>query len=148
MDNVIISHINASSPKYAGVWDLREEVLRKPLGMSLKNEDLSDDLVDTIFIAELNNQVIGCLMLHVINEQIFKLRQMAVNIEYQGSGIGRLLVSSAEAYAANAGYARIVLHAREVATGFYHRLGYAITGDQFTEVGVPHFRMEKKLTRR
>lgn len=143
MDNLTISYINSTSPKYLQVWDLREEVLRKPLGMSLKNEDLSNDHKDVIFIAEQNGFVVACLMLHQVAADVYKLRQMAVTKELQGKGIGKILVTAAEIFAAQNGYKKIVLHAREVATGFYHSLGYWQVGEEFSEVGIPHFAMEK-----
>lgn len=145
MDNLKISYINSTSPKYLQVWELREEVLRKPLGMSLKNEDLSNDHVDTIFIAEQNGVVVACLMLHRVAADVYKLRQMAVSQELQGKGIGRILVSAAEIFAVQNGYKKIVLHARKVATGFYDALGYKQVGDQFSEVGIPHYAMEKAI---
>lgn len=143
MDNITISHITHSSPKYQQVWDLREEILRKPLGMSLKNDDLSWDYIDGFFIAEHNNKVIGCVMLHHLSSVELQLRQMAVCSEWQGKGIGRLLVMAAEKFAWENGYRVIVLHARKVAMGFYTSMNYSITSDEFTEVGIPHFIMEK-----
>jgi predicted GNAT family N-acyltransferase len=145
MSGITISHINSSSPKYRQVWDLREEILRKPLGMSLKNEDLSKDHTDTIFIAELNDEVIACLMLHRIDEETLQLRQMAVSDEWQGKGVGRLLVIAAEQYSKSEEFTKIILHARKVAVGFYKRLEYHISGEEFTEVGIPHFLMGKGL---
>lgn len=43
------------------------------------------------------------------------------------------------------GYARIYLHAREYAVGFYEKLGYECFGEPFTEVGIPHRHMQKFL---
>jgi predicted GNAT family N-acyltransferase len=40
----------------------------------------------------------------------------------------------------------MVLHARETAVPFYLKLGYEVVGGQFEEVGIPHFKMEKKLS--
>jgi predicted GNAT family N-acyltransferase len=37
------------------------------------------------------------------------------------------------------------MHAREVAVGFYRKCGYAVQGEPFLEVTIPHFHMEKKL---
>jgi len=145
MDKLIISYINTSSPKYGDVWQLREEILRKPLGLSLKNEDLTWDHVDTIFIAEHNNKVIGCLMLHKVAGAHIKLRQMAVYSEWQGMGVGSRLVKAAEEFCIHKGYNRIGLHARNIATGFYKSLGYTISGSEFFEVGIPHYAMEKKI---
>jgi N-acetylglutamate synthase-like GNAT family acetyltransferase len=147
MDNIIISRIGNSSPKYQQVWDLREEVLRKPLGMSLKNDDMSWEPMDDIFIAEHDGKVIGCLLLHHIDNDRLKLRQMAVYDDWQGKGIGRLLVNAAEKFAAEKGYDKMVLHARKVAAGFYKSMNYTTAGDEFTEVGIPHFVMEKSMVR-
>lgn len=145
MENITISYITINSPKYKQVWELREEVLRKPLGLSLKNEDLSWDNNDVMFIAEHNGKVIGCLMLHEVAGGDIKLRQMAVYNNWQGKGIGRMLVNSAEKFCAEKGYCRIVLHARKEALGFYNALGYAAHGDEFSEVGIPHFAMVKPV---
>jgi predicted GNAT family N-acyltransferase len=147
MDNIVVSRINSSSPKYTQVWDLREEILRRPLGMSLKNEDLSRDHTDTIFIAEKNDKVIGCLMLTPLDTDRLQLRQMAVYSEWQGKNVGRLLVSAAERFLQNEGYKTMVLHARKVAAGFYRNLGYTVTSGEYMEVGIAHFTMEKNISR-
>jgi predicted GNAT family N-acyltransferase len=84
-------------------------------------------------------------MLHRVAADIYKLRQMAVSGELQGKGIGKMLVAAAEVFAAQNGYNKIVLHARKVAMGFYHALGYTQAGTEFSEVGIPHYAMEKTL---
>ncbi|MBS1687606.1 MAG: GNAT family N-acetyltransferase, partial [Bacteroidetes bacterium] len=40
MAQISIKEIKVNTPEYEQVWELREEVLRKPLGQSLKNDDL------------------------------------------------------------------------------------------------------------
>ena len=146
MEGISIKEILITDPEYAGVYDLREETLRKPLGMSLENEDLSADRTDTILAAMKDGKVIGCLMLQHKNDTTIKLRQMAVASEWQGRDIGRLLVAQAEETARHKSYTRIILHARDVAKGFYEKLGYTAAGDMFTEVGIPHVMMEKDLS--
>jgi len=37
------------------------------------------------------------------------------------------------------------MHARKTAIGFYEKSGYSVIGDEFTEVGIPHFEMVKKI---
>jgi len=145
MNNITISIINSVSPKYDQVFELRDKILRKPLGMSLKNDDLSRDHSDAIFIAEQNNKIIGCVLLHHLDNERTQLRAMAVYDEWQGKGIGRLLVNALEDFSRREGYKKIILHARKVALGFYSRLGYSIKGGEFTEVGIPHYMMEKTL---
>jgi predicted GNAT family N-acyltransferase len=145
MNDITIHTIDIHHPAYQQVWQLREDVLRKPLGLSLKNEDLSMDAQDTIFTAVHDEQVLGCVMMHPVNKDVIKLRQMAVYPEWQGKGLGAVLVEAAEQYSLQQGYRKIILHARMVAYNFYSKLGYSSIGDRFTEVGIPHVLMEKVL---
>ena len=132
---------------YQQVFDLREEILRKPIGLSLKNEDLGADANDMIVIAEQEGSIIGCLMIQQTpDKDIVKLRQMAVAESSQGLGIGRMLVAGAEKIIQHQGKQKIKLHARITAEGFYKNLGYSTISDVFTEVGIPHIIMEKELT--
>lgn len=137
--------VAVTDPEYKEVFALRDEVLRKPLGQSLHNDDLSRDYTDAILAAKHDNKVIACLMLHHIHSQEVQLRQMAVYNHWQGKGIGKLLVQFAENYARNKGYSKVMLHARKVAMGFYAGMGYQQYGDMFEEVGIPHFMMEKRI---
>src|ERR1700761_3859556 len=66
MSAITIQIIDVTDPAYQQVWQVREEVLRKPLGMSLKNEDLSMDAEDVIFAAMADDKVVGCVMLHPV----------------------------------------------------------------------------------
>jgi predicted GNAT family N-acyltransferase len=145
MDPIHIQNINAQHPLFTQVFDLREKVLRKPLGISLHNEDTSADEKDVIWIAIKNHHVIACLMLKDQGKGVLKLRQMAVDADLQGKGIGRLLIQKAEKEAQNLGFSKIELHARQYAQGFYERLGYTVSGQIFEEVGLPHVFMDKLL---
>jgi N-acetylglutamate synthase-like GNAT family acetyltransferase len=143
MSDIQISTITSVAPEYEEVFTLRDEVLRKPLGMSLKNDDLSRDHYNTIFIARHEGAVVGCVLLHPLSSETAQLRAMAVYNAWQGKGVGRKLVEALEDHCWKNGYGRIVLHSRKVAMGFYSALGYTVTGNEFTEVGIPHFLMEK-----
>ncbi len=146
MEGIVVRRIDINDAQYPQVYTLREEMLRKPIGLSLKDENLSADAQNAIFIAEQNGSVIGCVMLYPIaDDEKIKLRQMAVYNEWQGMGIGRMLVDAAENYAKEKGYSSIILHARTVSEGFYKKLGYDTTSSEFTEVGIPHVVMEKDV---
>ena len=101
---------------------MREEVLRRPLGRSLKDQDLSRDAEDKIVIAMDEERVIGCVDTHPKPGGVLKLRAMAVYEEYRGAGIGARLVREAEKIARADGYKKIDLHARIVAKDFYAKL--------------------------
>lgn len=141
-----IKEIAFGSSDYEKVWQLREEVLRKPLGQSLKNDDLSWDEHDHILAAFEGDEAIGCVILHPKENGIMKLRQMAVHPSQQGRGVGTLIVKAAEKAALKYGFKKMDMHARMVALDFYKKLGYSVVSDTFTEVGIPHVVMEKSLS--
>ena len=146
MNNISISFINSASPRYSEVFDLRDEILRKPLGMSLRDEDMTRDQINTIFIAEHENKIIGCVLMEPKGPDTVQLRAMAVYNNWQGKGVGRLLVQALEAHAWEHGYSKIMLHARKVVLGFYKSMDYRQVGDEFKEVGIPHYQMEKTIS--
>ena len=79
------------------------------------------------------------------NPETVRLRQMAVLNDLQGKGIGRALMSFAENIARDRGYKNLIMNARKNAIGFYEKMGYKVAGDEFTEVTIPHYVMEKEL---
>ena len=142
---VTIKRITTGTAEYEQMLDLRDRVLRVPLGLSVKNDNLRQDEHDVLLVACKGTEVIGCVILHPIDPKVVRLRAMAVIPEYQGKGIGRLLVHEAERVAREEGFPRIILHARIVVAGFYEKLGYIRQGEIFTEVSIPHVLMQKPL---
>ncbi|MEY2923756.1 MAG: hypothetical protein RLZZ337_296 [Bacteroidota bacterium] len=135
-----------NSEWYQKSLKLRDAELRKPLGLNLFEEDLSDEENQIHFVALENEMVVGVVILVPTYEQATgKLRQMATSEEVRGKGYGKALVVALEEYAKQNGMNFILLHAREYAKGFYLKLGYEITSEVFYEVGIPHFEMKKSL---
>jgi predicted GNAT family N-acyltransferase len=142
---VEIQSINSTHVLFAQAFALREKVLRKPLGLSLYNEDTSADAMDITFVATNNQIVVGCLMIKTIDSIRAKPRQMAVAEECQKKGIGSQLMLAAESYFKQKGTKIFTLHARKYAIPFYEKLNYTIESAEFEEVGIPHVLMQKKL---
>lgn len=145
MEEGTIKIIRIQQPEYLEVLALRQEVLRKPLGLNLYEEDLSAELDAQIFIYQLENKVVGCLLALPVDVDSIRLKQMAVSGQCQGKGIGNKLMKAAEAFAKTKGFEKIYFHARESAIPFYEKLGYGILSDTFEEVGIPHKKMGKTL---
>ncbi len=140
-----IKIITYAGKDYQKVVKLRYKVLRKPLGLSFSEIDLQQDK-DEIIIGIFNQKrIIAVLQLKPLEQNTVKLRQMAVDNDYRRGGYGKKLIRFAEDYARKKGFRQIILHARQVALGFYEKLGYQNTDSAFTEVGIPHFKMYKDL---
>ncbi|MBX2845010.1 MAG: GNAT family N-acetyltransferase [Saprospiraceae bacterium] len=133
------------SVEYWELVALRDEILRKPLGLVFTVEQLSAE-ADSWHIGGYENGLLKCcLILKPLAAGELKMRQVAVAEAAQQQGWGRAINAFSEQFAKEHGFTFISCHARESARIFYEKLGYAIVGDRFEEVGLPHFRMEKQL---
>jgi len=141
----MIRLIDIYSSDYQQVLELRNEVLRKPLGRNLSVQDIANDPNELIVVAVENGQVIASVQLRPLSAKTIKLRQMAVSPTRRLKAWGRKLLKFAEQTAQERGYAKIVLHARETAVDFYKKSGYRIVSDRFMEVGISHYKLEKQL---
>lgn len=138
--------IEFASPEYDESVALRYEVLRKPLGLQFSVEQLSAEWSDMHLAAfDQQGRIEGILLLTPIDEQTLKMRQVAVSPSRQGKGVGQEMVAYAEELARSKGFSLISLHARETAVPFYLKLSYDVVGERFEEVGIPHFKMVKRV---
>lgn len=136
-----------ATPEYDESIKLRYYVLRKPLGLEFLPEDLATEF-DSFHIGCYEKHtaaLVGCLILKPINHDTVKMRQVAVDTQYQSKGVGSFLVAYCESYSVAKGYKKIELHARDTAINFYKKAGYATKGPIFQEVGIDHMFMYKKL---
>jgi GNAT superfamily N-acetyltransferase len=137
--------IDHGSPEYRQMVQLRNEILRRPLGLKFDPAELEKEKDEILIAAFEEEKMLGCCMLIKSGPDAVRLRQMAVLPTLQGKGVGRALMQFAENIARDMGYRRIMMHARKTATGFYEKLGYEVTSDEFEEVTLPHVVMEKGL---
>ncbi len=137
--------IDHGSPEYRQMVKLRDDMLRKPLGLGFDESELEGEKENMLIAAFEDDDILGCCMLVEENTTTVRLRQMAVLNDLQGKGIGRALMNFAENLARDRGYKSLSMHARKNAIGFYEKMGYRVKGDEFVEVTIPHYVMEKKL---
>lgn len=136
---------SVDSDEYDQEYDLRNRVLRFPLGMDLKNEDLSRDAEDFHVGLFEDGKLLSSLLLHPIDPHTLQMRQVCTEPSHQGKGLGKKLVLAAEIFAKEQGCRKIILHGRESAVGFYQKLGYICISKRFYELNIPHFTLKKEL---
>ena len=137
--------LDHGSNEYRQMVKLRDDILRKPLGLGFTPQELEKEKDNMLIGAFEDDDMLGCCMLVEENPETVRLRQMAVLNDLQGKGIGRALMNFAENLARDRGYKTMSMHARKDAVGFYEKMGYKVAGDEFTEITIPHYVMEKKL---
>jgi ribosomal protein S18 acetylase RimI-like enzyme len=141
----IIRQVEHGSPAYWATVDLRNSILRKPLGFQFSVAELEGEKDSHHLACYRGERLVGCLVLRPLTDGDVQMRQVAVVPDVQGQGIGKALVEHSEVLARGLGFRRMILHARETAVSFYEKLGYAKVGDSFEEVTIPHRAMKKRL---
>jgi predicted GNAT family N-acyltransferase len=140
-----LKQIDFGTAEYRQMLALRYEILRKPLGLQFTPEELEQEKNDILIAAFEEEKMLGCCFLTAMGNQHVKLRQLAVQNNLQGKGIGASLMNFAENIARDRGFRTIQLNARKVALEFFEKQGYKVDGEEFIQLGIPHYLMKKKL---
>lgn len=129
------------------ILDLRYRILRAPWGQS--RESATDELEPISINAIVRSNsggLIACGRLQKNSEDIGQIRYMAVDQNWQGRGLGKLILHKLEEEARKIGLKKIELQARENALDFYKAQRYKLEEKTFLLWGqVQHYRMAKYL---
>lgn len=132
----------------AGAYYVRIQAMAKEYHITLREEFDEHDGPDTNYIVLLDEDFpVATCRLYEIDENSVMIGRVVVLPEYRNQGLGSLVIKEAESWIQEQGYRRIVLESRDVAVGFYEKLGYTVNFDKlikgktFTCVS-----MEKLLT--
>ncbi|MGB1248088.1 MAG: GNAT family N-acetyltransferase [Chitinophagales bacterium] len=142
MISKVIMH---NTTAYWEAVNLRDKILRKPLGLQFSKEELLAENEQIHIVGYLDKKIIASLSLIKQVEGKLKMRQVCVDNEIQSKGYGQLLVGYSEQWGKENGFTTMYCHAREIACAFYEKMNYQKIGDLFTEVNIPHYKMEKRL---
>ncbi len=124
---------------------VRREVFIKEQRISAEEEMDGLDETSLHFIALDGKQVVGTARLRFTSAIYSKIERMAILKAYRRQGIGRELLALIESELKNRHKKKAILHAQATAVPFYLACGYQEKGEHFTEAGIEHVEMEKKL---
>lgn len=142
-----IIDIDFGSSRYEQLVELRYKILLEPLGLKFldSHRDKEVNYLHIGCIENLDDKLIGGMMLIPLDNETIRMMQVTVDTKYQGEGVGRDLVTYAEKRSKEAGYKKIVMHAMLTVIGFYEKLGYIQEGEIFEERGITFAKMIKSL---
>ncbi len=131
----------------AGAYYVRIQGMARQHGSTLRREFDEHDGPNTkyIVLTDADFPVATCRF-YEIDDHSAMIGRVVVLPDYRGQGLGRRVVREAEEWLGELGCSRAVVESRDVAVGFYRKLGYEVTdpavirGDTFDCV-----RMEKTL---
>ncbi|MDR4433701.1 GNAT family N-acetyltransferase [Bacillus tequilensis] len=73
-----------------------------------------------------------------------KLERICILKPYRKYGLGKVIISELENIMKEKGITAYKLHGQTQAAGFYQKLGYQISSQEFMEDGIPHVLMTKE----
>lgn len=143
---ISIKPIHYGSPAYLETLELRNRVMRLPLGLNIHDEDFSFEQNCVLYAAFDGEQVIGMGSMSREGDTC-KVEYLCVDTAIQSRGLGRQLLEALEGAAREQDAAHICLDARVTAQHFYERAGYHTVGEIFllSYAPVEHILMEKDL---
>ena len=131
----------------AGAYYVRIQGMARQHGIPLRREFDEHDTPDTKYIVLTDDDFpVATCRLYRLDADCAMIGRVVVLPEYRGHGLGRRVITEAERWLRELGCSCAVVESRDVAVGFYRKLGYAVTepdiihGDTFDCI-----RMEKKL---
>lgn len=146
MSTIECKIVTTEDEEYHDSLRLRQKVLRKPIGLDIKDDDLSIEKNAYHVLAYNKSHLVGTLFLLPLEKGNLQMKQVAVDPAVQGQGIGKQLVNRAEEFARQKGYTSIKLHARINAWPFYESCGYTYASEAFEEKNITHKIMKKELS--
>ena len=137
----------ATPEEFEEYFELRWKLLRAPWNYPKGSErDNLEGSAHHVTARSSEGRLLGVGRLHLNSDAEAQIRFMAVAENAQGQGVGRAIVEHLEQLAIEHGVQRIMLNARDIAVGFYEKLGYVSLGPaEIVFEAVDHALMEKKL---
>lgn len=81
----------------------------------------------------------------ILQSPLPRIGRMAVLGPWRRAGVGAAILDLLCAEAKSRGYDEVMLHAQTHASPFYLKHGFAPHGAEFTEAGIPHQEMHKRV---
>ncbi|MDD2446687.1 MAG: GNAT family N-acetyltransferase [Tissierellia bacterium] len=145
MKGIEIKAIIYGTSEYERSIDLRNEVFRKPWGLNIRDEDLTNDQYMEMFGAYKDDKIIATIFLTEDDKEHARIKSVAILDEYRGKGLGSYLMDYAENIAKDRGYKKVNLMGRVSAEVFYNKIGYKTLSQPYDYHTISHIDMEKEL---
>ncbi len=130
--------------EYQAALALRQEVFCREQGVPEREERDGRDHEAVHLVAVVEGAVVGACRVLIVGDSS-QFSRLAVRRASRRRGIASALLRAADEETRAAGARRLVLHAQTYARALYEQAGYRPRGREFTEAGIEHVAMEKRL---
>lgn len=139
---VAIRSLNSGEPAFRHAADIRRRVFVDEQGVSEADEWDGLDGAARHLLLEMGGEPAATLR-YLHEDGWIHIGRVAVLPRFRSFGLGRAIMEYCLAEAEREGAARFYLNSQADKAGFYEKLGFAVSGGEFTDAGIPHVRMER-----
>ena len=149
--NYQLKFVKYGSPEYDQAAQLRYSLFYQehciPFESIFDPQEKQD--LHLVITANPENHVLAYGRLSQKSFDEFQIYQMVVEPEYQGQGLGMLILQALTEVATHQGAGLLSLNARVTKVQFYQRSGFEPIGEVFasSSTGVEHIKMQKEISR-
>ncbi len=115
-----------------------------PEEIEMDNYDCLNEMCSH-FLVRYQNTDVGAVRCLNISEDTLKIQRFCFYKEYRGLGLGKAVMEYMENAYKNRGFKTVEMDAKYEVFGFYEKCGYRRVSDVFTEAGVKHVKMMKRI---
>lgn len=144
MEEVVLKEIRYGSTEYEMTRELRNRIMRAPIGLSIYDQDYTFEVNSRIVGAFADSKMLGCSIVGKMDGE-YCLDFLCIDDKIQKSGIGSILLLDVERWIRKQGIPLLILEARVTAQKFYEKHGYEPYGEIYLMENSPidHIRMRK-----
>lgn len=141
---VELREIQYGSAEYEMTRELRNRIMRVPIGLSIYDQDYTFEVNSRIVGAFKGETMLGCSIVGKLDGECC-LDFLCIDDQVQKSGIGSRLLADVENWARSQGISLLILEARVTARKFYEKHGYEAYGEIYLmeKSPVDHIMMRK-----
>lgn len=143
----VVKYKSQETDLYEQTLQLRNKVLRLPLGKNIFVEDLTIEKENDFYGWEKEHQIIATLSTYLKEDRTIQLTAFAVEPIYQNQGYGKKLVEFLLEDLSKQGYERVDVSARSSAKGFYEKCGFKAIGEPVVNetLGIKDYLMTRTI---
>jgi len=133
---------------FKAYYALRYKILNEPAGHPKGTEKDDYEPISEHFMAVDEKQnIVGVIKLYERSEGVGFISHLAVAVEHQRKGVGKLLIKAVEQRARERGFKTLGAMTRVTATSYFEKIGFKITGMPTPHLGTTHLVwLEKALS--
>lgn len=135
----------ASNRELEGSFEVRRQVFVEEQGIPKALEFDGNDKEALHMVVKDSERVVGTARVLFLAGNQAKLERMAVLKPFRRRGIGRRIISFLNEELRSRRVQQVVLHAQHEAVAFYRACGFLGTGLPFSEAGIEHKKMQRRL---